>query len=217
MQNMPILLDLHTQKDLFCPGGALYHPDADLAKARIYRLFRWARRAKAPVLSVKLLARWGHHGPFSLEPHCLDGSGGEEKLARTLLGRRIDLGLAHTADLPPDLLREYQQVIFETWDEDVFHHQKLERLITELVGPRTFIVCGASIAAGIKQAVLGLRSRGHEVIIASDAVLDLNDPEAEMAWLRIVAKGAQLMTVAQIAEAFVPCRPARTISTAVAS
>ncbi|MFW6154397.1 MAG: isochorismatase family protein [Planctomycetota bacterium] len=189
-------------------------------KAKLYRLFRWARRAEVSVLSAKLLARWGHHGPFSLEPHCVDGSGGEEKLARTLLGRRIDLGLAHTADLPRDLLSDYQQVIFETLDEDVLHHQKFERLITELVGSRTFILCGAGIAAGIKQAVLGLRSRGHEVIIASDAVLDLNDPETEMAWLRILAKGARLMTVDQIAETFVPSRrrmPAISTSTAVAS
>lgn len=217
MQNMPILLDLHTQRDLFCPGGVLYDPKANRVKARIYRLFRWARRAEAPVLSAKLLARWGHHGPFSLEPHCVDGTGGEEKIARTLLSRRIDLGLSHNADLPRDLLRDYQQVIFETWDADIFHHQKFERLISELVGPRTFIVCGAGIAVGIKQAVLGLRSRGHEVIIASDAVLDLDDPDTKMAWLRIVAKGARLMTVAQVAEAFVPRRRRRAISTAVAS
>ena len=120
-------------------------------------------------------------------------------------------------DVRNEIPARRHQLIFETWDEDIFHHQKLERLITELVGARTFILCGASIAVGIKQAVLGLRKRGHDVIIASDAVLDLNDPATEMAWLRIVAKGAQLMTVAEVAEAFVPTRRARAISAAVAS
>jgi len=209
MHKPPILLDLHVQKDLFFPGGALYERATDRVTSNIYRLIRWARLTRTPVLSAVLLARQGRHGPFALEPHCVEDSGGEQKLPRTLLSRRIDLGLAHTADLPRDVLEQFEQVIFETRDEDVFHHQKFERLITELSSDYRFVLCGATVARGIKQAVLGLRRRGYEVIIAENAILDLRDPQTEMAWLQIMAKGARLVPTATIIrERRAPRRPA---------
>jgi nicotinamidase-related amidase len=217
MHKTPILLDLHVQKDLFFPGGALYHKGADRVTSNIYRLIRWARLVHAPVISTVLLARRGRHGPFGLEPHCVDGSGGEEKLPRTLLPRWTDLGLAHTADLPRHVLDQYDQVIFETRDEDIFHHQKIERLITELPNDLTFVICGASVASGVKQAVLGLRGRGFEVIVAQNAILDLDDPRTEMAWLQIVAKGARPVPTDQIVREYAVPRRRLVITNAMAS
>jgi nicotinamidase-related amidase len=213
----PVLLDLHVQKDLFFPGGSLYREGVDRTTSNIYRLVRWARRTGTPIISAVLLARQGHHGPFALEPHCVEGSGGEEKLPRTLLPHRINLGLAHTADLPRDVLAEYDQVVFETRDEDVFHHQKFERLITELLGDHSFVLCGATAAAGIKQAVLGLRGRGFEVVVVKNAILDLDDPETEMAWLQTMAKGAQLMSTAQVVREYAVPRRRVVVAKAIAS
>ena len=107
-----------------------------------------------------------------------------------------------------DLFDDYQQVIFETRDADPFRHQKFERLITELDNDYTFVLCGASIAAGIKQAVLGLRLRGYDVIVAEDAILDLGDPDTEMAWLQVLAKSARPLPTVQILRQFAPQRPA---------
>ncbi len=52
------------------------------------------------------------------------------------------------------------------------------------------MVCGAGVAHGIVQAVVGLRSRGLGVIVASDAILDFGHELAKMAYLRMEAKGA---------------------------
>ena len=136
----------------------------------------------------------------------MEGSGGELKPARTLLPRRINLGLSHNADLPPDIFRDVQQIIFETRDADVFHHEKFERLVTELPKECTFIICGATVAMGVKQAVLGLRSRQFNVVVAEDALLGLDHPRTEMAWLQIMAKEAWPLTTERIIRDFSPVR-----------
>jgi nicotinamidase-related amidase len=198
MDRQPILMDFHVQRDIFVPGGALYSSSHRKAAANIYRLFDWAKSSGIPILSSVLLVRSGRRGPFSEKPHCVEGTPGEQKLARTLLPRRLNLGLSHNADLPRNVLSQVQQVIFESRDVDLFTHLRFERLITELGEPCEFVICGAAIALGIKQAVLGLKSRGHSIVIAEDAVVDLGLPLTEMSWLQILAKSARPLPTVQI-------------------
>ncbi len=207
MEKKPILLDIHVQRDLLLRGGSLYRPATARIAANIYRLFHWARREKVPVISTMLQVRPGRRGPFGSKLHCIEGSGGEAKPTRTLLPRRVNLGLAHTPDLPADILHEYQQVLFETRSVDAFAHQKFERLITELPGNYQFIVCGGTVASGIKQVVLGLRSRHYDVILADDAILTLPEPGANMAWLQILAKNAEPRSTREIVHGLEPTRP----------
>jgi nicotinamidase-related amidase len=186
------------QRDIFVPGGSLYRPEHRKAAANIYRLFDWAKAGGVPVISSVLLVRLGRRGPLSDKPHCVEGTPGEQKLARTLLPRRVNLGFSHNADLPRDVFSQMQQVIFESRDVDLFNHARFERLITELPEPFEFVLCGASIPLGIKQAVLGLRNRHHGVVIAEDAVVDLGHPLAEMSWLQILAKSSRPLPTVQI-------------------
>ncbi len=212
MSNRFVLMDIHAQHDVFLPVGSLYEPKARRAAANVYRLIHWAKAIGTPVISTVLLNRPGYHGALSPVTHCVDGAAGAEKLLRTLLPWRVNLGLAHTADLPRDLFEHYQQVIFQTRDSDPFRHQKFERLITELGPDYTFVLCGASIAAGIKQTVLGLRLRGYGVIVAEDAVLSLDDPMTEMAWLQVLAKSARPLPTVQILRKFAPVRRANRLT-----
>jgi nicotinamidase-related amidase len=183
-----VLLDVETQRDFFCPGGSCYNPKALKALKGIYMLFDWARRGHIPVLSTVLRVRKQEIGPLAPVPHCVDDTWGEQKLARTALPHRINLGLLNTTDLPEYLLSHYRQVIIEKRETDLFAHARAERLITEL--PRTtFVICGAGLAKSIAQAAIGLRTRGFGVIVAADAVLDLGDPAAAMARSRMEAKG----------------------------
>jgi len=184
-----ILLDIETQVDFFRAGGSCYTKDARPVVENIYRLFAWARAARISVISTVLRLRRGWIGPLADVPHCVEGTKGERKLSGTVLSRRINLGGRNTTDLPRNLLRNYQQVIFEKRSTDIFHHTRLERLITELP-PSVFVVCGAGVAHGIVQAVIGLRRRGFDVIVVEDAILDLPDSLGEMAMRRMDAKGA---------------------------
>ncbi len=182
-----ILLDMEIQRDFFLPGGSCYTKSNRRNLDNIYQLFQWARKARVPVISTLLRVRPGEIGPLSSNPHCIEDTRGEQKISRTVLPNSIDLGLRNTTDLPAELLDEYQQVIFEKRDTDLFQHARAERLITQ-IQPTTFVICGAGLARSISEAAVGLRSRGHEVVVVSDAVVHLNDPMTEMSIRRMIAK-----------------------------
>ena len=183
-----ILVDIEAQRDFFHPSGSCYVRSSSRAAANIYRLFTQARRSEWRVLSTVLRIRPNEQGPMADVPHCVEGTDGERKLARTVLTNRINLGMRNTTDLPRDIFDTYRQVIFEKRYTDIFLHPRAERLITELP-PATFIICGAGVAHGIVEAAVGLRYRGFGVILAVDAAADLDDPAAAMALRRMQAKG----------------------------
>jgi nicotinamidase-related amidase len=200
-----VLLDVETQRDFFCPGGSCFTPDALKALKNVYALFDWARREHIPVLSTVLRVRPQEIGPLARVPHCIDDTWGEQKLPRTALPHRINMGLLNTTDLPDDLLSTYHQVIIERRETDLFAHARAERLITELPHT-TFVICGAGIAHGIAQAAIGLRTRGVGVILAEDASLDLGDKGAAMARSRMEAKGVVFAPTHEITTPNIPKR-----------
>jgi len=183
-----ILLDIETQRDFFSPGGSCYRRGASRAARHVYELFQWARTNRIPVLSTVLRVRQFERGPLSPIAHCIEGTSGEQKLPRTILRSRVNLGLRNITDLPQDIFENHHQVIIEKRHTDVFLHARAERLITQL-HTGTFVICGAGLARGVVQAAIGLRSRGFAVIVAQDATLDLHDRFAKMARLRMEAKG----------------------------
>ncbi len=192
-----ILMDIETQRDLFLPKAAAYTPQAGRAAPKIYKLFKWARQQQVPVISTALRIRPGELGPFADRPHLIEQSDGEMKLPRTILRSHIDLGLRNDTDLPRELFENYQQAIFEKRQTDIFRHAKAERLLTELpLG--TVVLCGAGVADGLVEAAVGLRSRGFSVVLAEDAVVDFDDPRAEMAYLRMMAKGVVAARTSEI-------------------
>jgi len=203
MDHERIVLDIDTQRDFFLPSGNLYTDASDEAARNIYRIFEWVRTHGIPVISTVLRVRPPDRGPIGERPHCIDGTPGEKKLPRTVLPRRINLGLINSTDLPGDLFGRNQQVIFEQRDTDIFAHARAERLLTELRGS-TFILCGAGVAQGVMQAAVGLRTRGFGVIVAGDAIVDFAHPRAEMARLRMQAKGAIFASTTDIIATPIP-------------
>lgn len=198
MRKNYLLLDVETQREFLDRSGKLYAPPARDVARNLRKLFKWARNEEIPVVSTALRVRKGEVGPLAGTPHCIEGTLGEQKSPATLLPRRVDFGLRNTTDLPEDVFEDVQQVIIEKRDTDIFSHARCERLITEMAPEKVFI-CGVGLAQGIYQAAIGLRSRDIEVVLAEDAVLDLNDDFAEMAELRMRAKGVQFEPTEEIA------------------
>jgi len=192
-----ILLDIEAQRDFFSPGGSCFDRSHLPAGRNVRRLFAWARRNRVPAMSTMLRVRPGRTGPLAPVPHCVEGTNGEKRISGALLSRYVNFGIRNTTDLPADVFEQYRQVIFEKRHTDIWLHTRAERLLTELETGR-FIICGAGSAGGIVEAVVGLRSRGFEVTLAADAILDLGSPDAEYAWLRMLAKGAVPLSTEEI-------------------
>lgn len=204
-----MLLDIEVQRDFFATGGSCYTPANAEAARNIRKLFGWARRDRLPVMSTVIRCKSDRRGPLAPVPHCIEGTEGEKRISGTLLPRHIDLGIRNITDLPVDLFDSYQQVIIERRFTDIFQHARAERLLTE-ISFDTFIVCGAGSARGIVEAVVGLRTRGFKVVLAADAIVDLDDPRAEMAWLRMLAKGAVPLSTDEIISTMsAPPKPSR--------
>jgi len=201
-----ILLDIETQRDFFDPAGSLYAPGSARAYRQIKRLFKWSKTNKVPVISTVLRVRRDQIGLFGPLPHCVEGSDGEKKMPGTVLHRCINLGLRNVTDLPLGLFEHYQQIIFEKRVTDIFHHLRIERLITELNGSVTFIICGAGTAHGLIEAAVGLRSRGFPVVLVWDARAELDEPQVRMALLRMEAKGVVFAPTDKIIAIPVPRR-----------
>ncbi|MBS3733799.1 MAG: isochorismatase family protein [Phycisphaerae bacterium] len=140
------------------------------------------------IISTLLRVRRHEQGPLADVPHCVEDTDGERKLLRTVRPKRINLGLRNVTDLPRDLFDEYDQVIFEKRHTDPFRHAAAERLISELP-TATFVLCGAGVAGGMCQTAVGLRNRGHSVIVAADAAYEVAPDRAQAAYDRMEAKG----------------------------
>lgn len=194
-----VLMDIEAQHDFFVPTGSCYTKDAAAAARHIYSLFRWARANQVPVISTVLRVRREDRGPLTARPHCIEGSEGERKLLRTVLPKRVNLGLRNVTDVPVGVFDQYQQVVFEKRNTDIFAHAAAERLLTDITAA-TFVLCGAGLACGIVEAAIGLRTRGFGVILASDAVVALGHPLEEMACRRMEAKGVIFVPTEKIVE-----------------
>ena len=203
-----LVLDLETQRDFFHPEGSCYRPDSLAVAWRICRLFGWVRSKGITVVSTLLRLPHGELGPMGANPHCITDTEGERKLLPTVLDRRINFGLRNVAHLPNNVLDDYQQLIFEKRHTDIFHHARIERLITE-IGPTQVIICGAGIGQGIVEAAIGLRARGFDVVIAKDAALDLEAPNQYMPVERMRAKGCLFHATEDI----IAATPATSLST----
>ncbi len=193
-----VLLDIATQADFFLPGGSMYTREATGVRLQVYKLFKWARQNHYPIISTVLRVSPNRIGPMGHIPHCVEGTYGERKLSKTLISPHIDLGMRNITDLPEDILQQYRQVIFEQRSTDIFDHARADRLLSELLRPMTFVVCGAGVSFGISQAAIGLRNRGYGVVVPSNAVLDFGSHHTKRASKRMGAKGVVFLPTEKI-------------------
>lgn len=180
-----VVVDVDTQYDLMATNGR----DHSEQLKHVRRMMAWARRRHVPVVSTALCQRVPAHG----ELLCVEGTPGQRKIGYTLIGSRIIFGPEKSFDLPPNLLQDYSQVIFEKRTEDPFDQPRADRFFTENKADE-YIVLGMGLTRALKATVLGLLARGKKVIVITDAIDLFNDRESQLALRQVEAKGAKLMT-----------------------
>lgn len=198
MRSKQILIDLCTQRDFLTPDGAVPVRELDTLLPNLRRVMIWAKRNRVPIISA-LDAHRQNEPSVLMPPHCIDGTEGQKKLEFTLLRRMAMVEIDCSPGIPLDMLRRYQQLIFRKRNKDFMSNHKVERLLTEIKSAE-FILMGVGAEHGIKALALGLITRQKRVAVISDACGYWSKADADLALRQIEAKGAVLMTTAELME-----------------
>lgn len=212
--------DVDTQYDFMASGGALYVAGANGIIANLKGLMDLARRQGIPVI-----ATMDAHVPNDPEfaafpPHCVKGTAGAAKIPATRslrplyveVDRPLDLRLVPTlsmsawqgpkAGLAPvtdEVGIAGGDIVLEKRSYDVFSNPNAEKVLEKLAIPR-YIVFGVATDYCVRAAVLGLRGRGYQVTVVSDAIAAVNigptDGERSLEEMR--EAGAEFATTAEV-------------------
>jgi nicotinamidase-related amidase len=191
-----ILVDLNTQCDLLLPRGALPVTNRSEILPNIRKLMNWGRIEAHPIISTLEAHRPGE-SIRGLPSYCIDRTPGQRKLPFTLLPRRIVCHGDNTLDLPVDVFRRYQQVIFTKRNRDFLTNPKADRIVN-LISSDHLVVFGAVAEHCVKAAVLGLLARQHRIAVVTDACGFWSAGDAELAMRQMDAKGAVLVTTEEL-------------------
>jgi nicotinamidase-related amidase len=191
-----VLVDVCTQRDYLCTGGAQPVINADEVRDAIKRLMSWVRWCKLPMLSTVDSFRPQSAGRN--EPsYCVVDTPGQHKISYTLLPDRVRLTNDNCICVSLDLLNRHQQAIFTKHHRDPFTNPKFDRLLTEMPVGR-FLVFGVSLDLCLRSLVLGLLMRGRRVTLVRDACGYWDQARAEYCIRQIQAKGADVATTDEI-------------------
>lgn len=191
-----VLVDLNTQCDFLLPKGALPVWNRKDILPNIRKLMSWARTTRVPVIS-SLEAHRAGESRKGLPPHCVDRTNGQKKLPFTLLPKRLILMGDNTIDVPFQIFRRFQQVIFTKRDRDFLNNPKADRLVNN-IEVNHMIVFGVVTEYCVKAAVLGLMTRRHRVVVVSDACGYWSSSDHDLALRQMDAKGAVLVTTDEL-------------------
>lgn len=191
-----ILIDINTQRDFFLAEGAACIRNHRRVLSHIRRIMAWARAKHIPIISTCQI--YPNNNGGSEIDYCLDGTEGQKKIRYTLLNNRTGFPAGANTDLPVDIMRRYQQVIFYKRCADPFNEPRIERLLTE-VRANEFVLIGAITEDAVKATALGLLQRGKKVSVVVDAIGSHNKREAELALRKMKAKGAKLIETKKFA------------------
>lgn len=186
-----VLIDIDTQIDLITQ---LSDWKRNEQVRNVRQLMAWVRYNKINVISTALSYRASEiNGDGKPRTLCIEGSPGQKKIAYTLLPSRIIFEPGKSTDLPSEILKTYQQVIFEKRTTDTFSQLRADRLLTNLHADE-FIVIGTQVETAMCATVLGLISRRKPVYIVTDAIFANDKNAGKLALRKMEAKGAKLIT-----------------------
>lgn len=172
-----VFIDVDTQIDFMFPAGALYVPGAEHLLPAFAALNRYAAAHGIPVVSTTDAHLEDDPEFTQWPPHCVVGTAGQQKAARTLLDPS-------------------RQIIVRKRHIDVFQESDLEQVIDGLNADR-FVVYGLVTEYCVRTAALGLLRTGKAVAIVTDAIRSLSDADARRTFEECAAAGGTLTTLAE--------------------
>jgi len=188
-----VFFDVDTQIDFLYPAGALYVPGSETIVERVAALNSCAAAHGIFVVST-MDAHTEDDPEFQVWPHhCVAGTVGQQKPARTLLEKRVIL--RNVPSNPP--FDVPQQVLLEKQTLDCFTNVNLGALLKQLDAQR-YVVYGVVTEICVKYAAFGLLKTGGRIEIVTDAVRSLSDTDSAQVFAEFTAAGGLLTTTARV-------------------
>lgn len=193
--------DVDTQFDFMRPQGALYVSGAEKLIPNLKRLVDFAR-----INGVPVVATMDAHVPDDPEfavfpPHCVKGTEGAAKIPDTRSMRPLHVEVDTLFDLRavPTLSIAGRDIILEKRSYDVFTNPNAEKVLEKLAIPE-YVVFGVATDYCVRAAVLGLRLRGYQVTVVSDAIaaVDIQPGDGERALREMQEAGTRFATTQEV-------------------
>lgn len=188
-----VFVDVDTQLDFLYPAGALYVPGAERIVPALERLQRYAAGHGIPVVSTTDAHAEDDPEFASWPPHCIAGTIGQQKLAATLLEKRVVV--ANRAG--PFSFDGAPQIVIEKQTIDVFAARQI-RPVLESLNPERFVVFGVVTEICVVSAARGLLALNKLVVVVEDAVRGLKEADAARTLEEIRASGGTVATITDI-------------------
>jgi nicotinamidase/pyrazinamidase len=125
-------------------------------------------------------------------PHCLVGTPGQAKIPETVLPKRRIIP-NRPAEVPDDP-HEWEQVIVEKQQFDVFTNPNTEALLKRLGGSLDIVVYGVVTEICVACAARGLLDRGHRVTLVRDAIQHIDEAKGRALIEEVERRGGRLVT-----------------------
>ncbi len=192
-----IAIDLNTQHDFCHPEGICPVINARTVYPLLQRVVSWLRTYDIPVVSSIDSRRPHEIHEQGRTRYSVDGSSGQEKVDFTLMPLHQLIEIDNTLTVQPNLLHQYQQLIFRKRTDDLLCNAKADRFLTQIKTDRVYIF-GNTLERSVKVLALGLLARHKKVSIVTDACGVWNENEAQWAIRQFVTKGGDLTTVDEL-------------------
>lgn len=190
-----VLIDINTQRDFFDADGNACVENLASTLGNLRRVMAWARHKDVSVISISLIQP---DDTSNLNRCCVEGTSGQRKIHYTLRSNRAGFPADRNTDLPPEILRQYKQIILQSRCTDPFDEPRIDRLLSE-VRANEFIIIGATAEGSVDSVALGLLQRGKSVTVITDAVGSCSKRQQKLAFGKMKAKGAKLVETKKLA------------------
>jgi nicotinamidase/pyrazinamidase len=193
MNSKVLFVDVDTQEDFVASDGRLSVPGADALRANFAALTRFAATHAIPLLSSA-----DAHAPDDPEfgdfpPHCVAGSEGARKVSGTVIERAVTVA-PDGSGLPAS---QPGQVILQKTTFSLFSNPAADRYL-ERFRPERVVVYGVATDYCVRQAVEGLRERGFDVTVVSDAIAGVTPDGSREALDAMAAAGVRFASTGEI-------------------
>lgn len=187
-----VIIDIDTQRHFFTNEGMVRVGNYQQTLANIQKILHWAVQKNISIISTIQIYS-GHNGNL-----CMIDPEGQKKVTPALCSSRTSFPADDHTDLPPQILAEYDQVIFCKRCFDPFEEPRIDRILSELQADE-FILIGAVTEGSVRATAHGLLSRQKNVTIVYDATGSYERKAGEIVFRQMLVRGANLISANELA------------------